>query len=140
MIYSDYWLLATDYLLMNKHIEQAIENLRSAAVRVERPERYYDGRHDLRFATEKFENTFGTLFREFALNLCPAVCDALKDKLRITGFSVESVGNAASPPDERKGSALPAAVTQPAGGYASQTGGVAARQASSGSGKAKPFH
>ncbi len=74
---------------MNKHIEQAIENLRSAAVRVERPERYYDGRHDLRFATEKFENTFGTLFREFALNLCPAVCDALRDKLRIKGFSVD---------------------------------------------------
>lgn len=52
--------------------------------------RYYDGKHDLAFATEKFQNTFGSLFREFALNLCPIVCDALRDKLRISRFAVES--------------------------------------------------
>jgi hypothetical protein len=75
---------------MNKHIEQALTDFRDRASRYERTERYYNGEHDLKFATEKFENTFGTLFREFALNLCPVVCDAVRDKLRITGFSVES--------------------------------------------------
>src|SRR5262249_47132019 len=41
----------------------------------------------------------GSLFREFALNLCPAICDAVKDKLRITAFGVQSAGF--SPSGER---------------------------------------
>ena len=60
---------------MNKTIEQALSNLRRNQTRYEKAERYYDGDHDLAFATEKFQNTFGTLFREFALNLCPVICD-----------------------------------------------------------------
>ncbi len=75
---------------MNNHIEQALADLRMRAIKYERPERYYNGEHDLKFATEKFENTFGTLFREFALNLCPVVCDAVRDKLRINSFGVQS--------------------------------------------------
>ena len=71
---------------MKQHIEEAIHNFRTAGARYQKPERYYRGQHDLAFATEKFENTFGSLFREFAMNLCPAVCDAIRDKLRITGF------------------------------------------------------
>lgn len=78
---------------MNKDIEKAITNLRSKSARYAKSERYYDGDHDLAFATEKFQNTFGTLFREFALNLCPVICDAVRDKLRVTGFSVDSVGS-----------------------------------------------
>ncbi|MGE3465544.1 MAG: phage portal protein [Pyrinomonadaceae bacterium] len=93
---------------MNKNIEQALESLRSTAPRYERPERYYNGEHDLRFATEKFENTFGTLFREFALNLCPVVCDAVRDKLRVTGFSVER----SEPPASAGGSDLTGAATR----------------------------
>jgi hypothetical protein len=81
---------------MNKDIQLAINAFRSAATRYEKPARYYDGGHDLRFATEKFENTFGTLFREFALNLCPIVCDAVRDKLRVTGFSVDRTADVPS--------------------------------------------
>ena len=54
---------------MNKTIEQAITNLRANSARYAKAERYYNGDHDLKFAAEKFQNTFGTLFREFALNL-----------------------------------------------------------------------
>jgi len=68
---------------MNQDIERAIEKFRRRAGRYARNERYYRGDHDLAFATEKFENAFGSLFREFALNLCPAVCDVVKDKLRV---------------------------------------------------------
>src|SRR5258708_8607324 len=75
---------------MNKDIEQALTNFRVAAGRYAKTERYYDGDHDLAFATEKFQNAFGTLFREFALNLCPVICDAVRDKLRVTGFSLEA--------------------------------------------------
>lgn len=77
---------------MNEHIEQAIDIFRKNAVRYARTERYYAGRHDLAFATEKFQNAFGSLFREFSMNLCPAICDAIRDKLRITGFSVDDTG------------------------------------------------
>lgn len=73
---------------MNTNIEKAIENLRMNNGRYAKTERYYRGEHDLAFATEKFQNTFGSLFREFAMNLCPAICDAVKDKLKITEFRI----------------------------------------------------
>lgn len=49
-------------------------------------ENYYLGYHNLLFATEKFRNAFGNLFRSFSDNLCPAVVDAVADRLIITGF------------------------------------------------------
>lgn len=78
---------------MNQNLEETIQRLRVAAPRYAKSERYYRGEHYLAFASEKFTNTFGSVFREFALNLCPAVCDAIRDRLRITGFS-ETAGNA----------------------------------------------
>ena len=87
---------------MNQHLEKTIANLRNSAVRCERFERYYAGDHDLSFATDKFRNAFGTLFREFALNLCPAVCDAVRDKLKITGFGID---DAVDEPDVRRAAA-----------------------------------
>lgn len=71
-------------------IETALKKLTDKSKIYEKSERYYKGEHDLAFATEKFENAFGDLFREFALNLCPAICDAPKDKLKITNFKIES--------------------------------------------------
>src|SRR4029079_7086471 len=76
---------------MNQDIEQAIDVFRCRTAKYAKNERYYRGDHDLAFATEKFANAFGSLFREFALNLCPAVCDAVKDKLRVTGFGIENL-------------------------------------------------
>ncbi len=81
---------------MNIHIEEAIDGFRRNAGRYARVERYYEGNHDLAFATDKFRNAFGSLFREFALNLCPAVCEAVRDKLRVVGFSVDIVGTQAA--------------------------------------------
>lgn len=51
---------------------------------------YYAGRHRLAFATDKFRNAFGALFRAFADNLCPAVLDAVVDRLIVTGFQLDS--------------------------------------------------
>ena len=47
---------------------------------------YYDGNQRLAFATEKFRDVFGHVFKEFAENLCSPVVDALSDRLEITGF------------------------------------------------------
>ncbi len=104
---------------MNKHIHQAIYDLKTRSIRYEKYERYYNGDHDLAFATEKFENTFGNLFREFALNLCPVICDAVRDKLRVTGFSGDDDGArtsmpaaAITPSPADKGSRVPDTVSK----------------------------
>ncbi len=75
---------------MNEHIDEAIDGFRSRSAGYAKNERYYSGNHDLAFATDKFKNAFGSLFREFALNLCPAICDTVRDKLRVTSFSVDT--------------------------------------------------
>lgn len=75
-----------------KDIDKAARYLRENRSRYTETENYYDGDHDLAFASDKFKNAFGSLFREFSLNLCPAVVDAVKDKLVITGFRAESGG------------------------------------------------
>ncbi len=49
---------------------------------------YYDGDHDLAFATEKFNSSFAGRFSAFADNLCPRVVDALADRLKVEGFGV----------------------------------------------------
>ncbi|MCC6328978.1 MAG: phage portal protein [Acidobacteria bacterium] len=80
-----------------KDIETAITRFKESCGAYEKSDRYYRGDHDLKFATEKFKNVFGPLFREFALNLCPAVVDALRDKLILTEFGVEDGGDTGLP-------------------------------------------
>jgi hypothetical protein len=55
-------------------------------------EAYYDGRHRLAFASDRFTTAFGSLFRAFASNLCPTVVDVLADRLQVLGFA--DAGNA----------------------------------------------
>ena len=50
--------------MSNINIEHALSLLHTASTRYTRTERYYRGEHDLSFATEKFQNAFGSLFRE----------------------------------------------------------------------------
>ena len=47
---------------------------------------YYAGRHPLLFATEKFREAFGGLFKTFADNWCELVADVPRQRLRVTGF------------------------------------------------------
>ncbi len=47
---------------------------------------YYEGEQPLAFATDKFRNTFGSTFKEFAENACAPVVDSLSDRLVIQGF------------------------------------------------------
>ncbi len=68
---------------------KAIKSLKLKAGDYQKTTDYYSGVHKLTFATEKFKNAFGTLFREFAMNMCPAVCDAVRDKLIVDSFRVE---------------------------------------------------
>jgi len=47
---------------------------------------YYGGKHHLAFATSKFREAFGTLFREFADNWCGIVVDASAERMQVEGF------------------------------------------------------
>lgn len=78
--------------MANRDIETALKQFKASADGYAKTDRYYRGDHDLKFATDKFKNAFGSLFREFALNLCPAVVDAVRDKLIVTEFRVEDGG------------------------------------------------
>lgn len=49
-------------------------------------EDYYDGEHELAFATERWEEEFGELFEEFADNWCGVVVDAPTQRLKILGW------------------------------------------------------
>lgn len=47
---------------------------------------YYEGRHRLQFATDRFTTVFGELFKAFADNLSAPVVDALADRMQLEGF------------------------------------------------------
>lgn len=49
---------------------------------------YYEGRHRLAFLTERMQDAFGQVFREYSLNLCGTVVDAHADRLAVLGFSM----------------------------------------------------
>lgn len=51
---------------------------------------YYAGRHPLMFATQKFREAFGDLFREVAVNFCEVVVDKLVERLEVQGFRLDS--------------------------------------------------
>lgn len=55
---------------------------------ISRAANYYDGDHNLAFASEKFLEAFGGLFRAFADNWCATICDAAEERLNIEGFRV----------------------------------------------------
>lgn len=61
---------------------------------------YYNGDHQLTFATEKFRNAFGTLFQAFADNVCAAVVDAVADRLELTGFGPDTPEIEGEPGDD----------------------------------------
>lgn len=50
---------------------------------------YYDGNHQLTFATAKMNNAFGSLFRAFSLNLCAPIVDAMTDRMMIEAWGGE---------------------------------------------------
>lgn len=73
-----------------KIIKAALKEISGRSAGYKKYTDYYGGKQELCFATERFRNAFGDLFRKFADNLMPAVVDAVKDKLQVTGFVVEN--------------------------------------------------
>lgn len=72
---------------VNQDLEWAIEDVRSRLPRYALYRAYDEGEHRLLFATEKYRNAFGDLFREFADNMCEDVVDGITDRLQIIGWT-----------------------------------------------------
>lgn len=68
----------------------ALRELPRNAAKYALARRYYDGDHDLQFATERWRNVFGKLFRQLKLNLCPVLVDTPKARLRVQGWEFEN--------------------------------------------------
>lgn len=79
----------------NPDVIKAIKMIGERQKRIKIYRKYYEGDHNLAFATSKFRNAFADLFKEFAYNMCPSVVDALADRLRITGFGKSPAGDLA---------------------------------------------
>lgn len=74
-------------MAVNADLDWAIEDVRSRIPRYRLFIDYDQGNHRLLFATDKFRNTFGSLFQEFADNLCDDVVDAITDRLQIAAWT-----------------------------------------------------
>lgn len=72
---------------VNADLEWAIEDVKRRLPAYTLFRQYDEGDHRLLFATEKFLNAFGSLFQEFADNLCEDVVDGITDRLQIIGWA-----------------------------------------------------
>lgn len=78
-------------------MEQPLDVLKKLAGRLDQREpelrrlaSYYEGRHNLAFATEKFRAAFGGLFGHVADNWCPIVVDVVEERLNVQGFRFDN--------------------------------------------------
>jgi hypothetical protein len=90
----------------------AVEEIRAKLPARTRAQRYYDGDHPLNFASEKFRNTFGELFQEFADNLCDDVVDEPTDRLQLEGWGGTKGAEAAAWWERERGTARSGSVHQ----------------------------
>lgn len=68
-----------------KRLDQRLRARRPAIVTANA---YYDGEHRLKFATSKFEEKFGSIFRNLSDNWTALVVDAVAERLKINGFRI----------------------------------------------------
>lgn len=60
--------------------------LDAQSMEAQRMNDYYEGRHSLLFAQDKFRNAYGKLIGRFADNFCSLIVDAVAERLQVDGF------------------------------------------------------
>lgn len=73
-------------------IEWALGALEEQNDQYQKYEDYYVGDQPIVFATDKWVQTFGTVFAEFADNWCQVVVDSLVQRMEISGWKCEGEG------------------------------------------------
>lgn len=77
-------------LISQNWLKWAIDNLNYVQEDYAKYDDYYDGDHQLEFATAKWTDTFGTEFEEFADNWCQVVVDSAAQRLEIIGWDIDN--------------------------------------------------
>jgi hypothetical protein len=78
----------------------AVEAITSATDDYEKYEEYYEGDHELEFATDRWKTAFGNEFEQFADNWCQVVVDSLVQRMEIIGWESEDEKSAAKKAEE----------------------------------------
>ncbi len=79
-----------EYLSALTLMRQMAMDLESQRHQLARFNSYYEGRHPLAFASEKFRQAFGGLFVASAANWCPLVIASVLERLHVDGFRARS--------------------------------------------------
>lgn len=74
---------------MNPDVAWAVDDVRRRLDAYTLTKDYYEGNHRLVFATQKFRNAFGDLFREFADNMCDDVVDEPVNRMTFQGWTAK---------------------------------------------------
>jgi hypothetical protein len=74
----------------NADIKLAIELIAGRKTALKEFYDYYDGRHQINFASEKFKNKFGKRLQRLRENLCRTVVKAPTSRLEIIGFASQT--------------------------------------------------
>jgi hypothetical protein len=69
------------------HIKLALEKIAAKQHAIQTYENYYDGKHALNFASEKFTTQFARRLQSFRDNLCKTAVKAPADRLEVIGFA-----------------------------------------------------
>lgn len=67
-------------------IKPALDKLRTNALKYQEFYDYFDGKHQINFASDKFKNKFGKRLQKLRENLCKTVVKAPASRLEIIGF------------------------------------------------------
>lgn len=79
----------------NADIDYAIEQMLARSSEYAKYRRYAEGRHDLKFASSSFRETFSHLFRNLSYNKCAPVINAFADRLIVTSWENENADKSA---------------------------------------------
>ena len=68
-------------------LQTALDAIKAKLPDCQRYTNYYNGKHELSFASDKFRTAFGETLRSMRDNLCPIIVDAPADRMEIVNFS-----------------------------------------------------
>lgn len=71
-----------------EYIAEAFKDHATRCTQYLKLRRYYDGHHEMRYVSSKFREKYGSLFAEFADNMCRKVVDVPKARTLLEGIGV----------------------------------------------------
>jgi hypothetical protein len=69
-------------------VARLAEKHRERLTRITKFLAYYEGDQDLSFATTRFKEHYGGLFKELAVNICGVIVQAMVERMKVQGISI----------------------------------------------------